>query len=231
MNLIAFALCSLPDTAAARRLYDADGLDDEAVAKIMYHRRKQQAASYRLRADQQRIGVLSLVHGEPEHPRLLTLSLAEADEAALLRQLGEALGGTARLAGWHAGADLAVLRLRATRLGVTVPRLWQDDFQDLGARWGGEAPLDEAARMMGLPGLLGAQGTDAWAAWLAGEHDSVAACAELRALSTWQLAHKLAVAQGRLTPALAKAGAQALAKQLAASEQAHLRDYAAALEA
>lgn len=230
MNLIAFALCSMPNVAAARRLYDADGLDDGAVAKILYHRRKQQAGSDHLRPDQQRIGLVSLVHGEPEHPQLLTLSVASEDEATILRQLSEALGGTARLAGWHLAAELAVLRLRATRLGVSIPRLWQDDHVDLAETWGDDAGLDEAARLMGLPGLFGADGADLWEAWRAGDQEHVQACAELRALNTWQLAHKLAVAQGRLTPAVAKAAAQALSRSLAASDRDHLRDYAAALE-
>lgn len=231
MNLIAFALCSMPNVAAARSLFDADGLDDEAVAKILYHRRKQQAGSDRLRPDQQRIGLVSLVHGEPEQPRIATLSVADEDEATLLRRLGEALGGTARLAGWRLAGELAVLRLRATSLGVAIPRLWQNDHVDLADSWGGDAGLDEAARLMGLPGLLGSDGADLWEAWRNGDQAQVRVCAELRALNTWQLAHKLAVAQGRLTPALATAGKQALVTRLADSDQPHLRAYAAALEA
>lgn len=231
MNLIAFALCSIPDVVAARRLFDAEGLDDAAVAKILFHRCKQQTGHERLRPDQQRVAVLSLVHGEPDQPRLVTLSTALEDEATLLRHLAEVLGGTARLAGWRLGGELAVLRLRATALGVAMPRLWQDDHVDLADSWGGDAPLDEAARIMGLPGLAGSDALEPWEAWRQGSHEPVQACAELRALNTWLLAHKLAVAQGRMTPALAKAGVQALAKKLAASDGPHLRDYAAALEA
>jgi predicted PolB exonuclease-like 3'-5' exonuclease len=230
MNLIAFALCSMPNVAAARRLYDVDGIDDAAVAKILFHRRKQQAGSEQLRPDQQRIALVSLVYGEPEQPRLLTLSAANEDESSILRHLGETLGGTARLAGWRLNSELAILRLRAAALGVSIPRLWNEEHVDLADSWGGEAPLDEAARMMGLPGLAASQALDVWDAWRSGDHDRVQACAELRALNTWQLAHKLAVAQGRLTPAHAKGGIQALVKKLADSDSAHLRDYAAALE-
>lgn len=231
MNLIAFALCSIPDVVAARRLYDVDGLDDVAVAKILFHRRKQQTGSELLRPDQQRVALISLIHGEPDQPRLVTLSTAHEGEADLLRHLGEVLGGTARLAGWRLDGELAVLRLRATALGVAIPRLWQNEHVDLADSWGGDAPLDEAARLMGLPGLSDSEGTDPWEAWQQGDHDLVQACVELRALNTWQLAHKLAVAQGRMTPALAKTGIQALAKRLADTDSAHLRDYAAALEA
>jgi len=230
MNLIAFALCSMPNVAAARRLYDVDGIDDAAVAKILFHRRKQQAGSETLRADQQRVALVSLVYGEPEQPRLLTLSAANEDEASILRQLGETLGGTARLAGWRLSSEMAILRLRAAALGVSIPRLWQEEHVDLAESWGSEAPLDEASRLMGLPGLAGSQTLDVWDAWRAGDHDRVQACAELRVLNTWQLAHKLAVAQGRLTPAHAKSGVHALIKKLADSDSAHLRDYAAALE-
>ncbi len=230
MNLIAFALCCVPNVAAARRLYDVEGLDDDGVAKIMYHRRKQQNGRNDLRPDQQRIALLSLVHGEPEHPQLVTLSTASDDEATILRHLGEALGGTGRLAGWRLGAELAVLRLRATHLGVALPRLWHDEHVDLAANWGGETPLGEAARLMGLPGLGDTECADIWEAWHGGDHDAVQACAELRALNTWQLSHKVAVAQGRLTPIHARNGIQALRKKLAVSASEHLRTFAERLE-
>lgn len=230
MNLIAFALCSMPNVAAARRLYNVEGLDDAAVAKILFHRRKQQANSENLRPDQLRVALVSLVYGEPEQPVLRTLSVASEDEATVLRHLNEALGGTARLAGWRLSGEMEILRLRAAALAVSMPRLWQEEHIDLGNCWGSEAPLDEAARLMGLPGLKGSERVNVWDAWRAGDHDKVQVCAELRALNTWQLAHKLAVAQGRLTAAHAKSGMQALSKKLADSNSAHLREYAAALE-
>jgi len=230
MNLIAFALCSIPDISAARRLYDGDGLDDQGIAKILFHRRKQLTGSEQLRPDQQRIALLSLVTGEPEHPRLETLSLAGGDEAGLLRHLGEALGGTARLAGWQLQDELALLRLRAISLGVAVPRLWQHEPLDLAGQWGSEAPLDEVARLMGLPGLGSSAGLDVWQAWQRGDHRQVHAAAELRAVNSWLLAHRLAVAQGHMTPALAKSAVQALRTHLAASDSDHLQACAAALE-
>lgn len=230
MNLIAFALCSMPNVAAARSLYDVDGLDDKAVAKILFHRRKQQTGSEDLRPDQQRIALLSLVSGEPDHPRLETLSVNSEDEAAMLRHLAGILGGTGRLVGWRLQGELAVLRLRAVSLGVAIPRLWQNDQQDLAEVWGGEAQLDEAAQLMGLPGMAGGQCLDIWEAWQDGDHEQVQACAELRALNTWLLAHKLMVAQGRMTPSSAKSGIQVLKKKLADSGAAHLQAYAAALE-
>lgn len=230
MNLIAFALCSIPNVAAARRLYDVDGLDDEAVAKILFHRRKQETGSEALRPDQQRIAVLSLIHGEPEQPRLVTLPAGGEDEAGMLRRLGETLGGTGRLAGWHLEEPLTVLRLRSVRLGVALPRLWQEEHLDLADSWGADACIDQAARLMGLPGLGTSHGLDAWETWLAGDQQRVCSWTELRALNSWQLAHKLLVAQGRLTPAHAKAGVQALRQRLTETGTEHLRDYAAALE-
>jgi hypothetical protein len=216
--------------AAARRLYDVEGLDDKAVAKILFHRRKQEAGSEQLRPDQQRIALMSVIHGEPEHPRLLTLSSASEDEAAMLRRLNETLGGTGRLAAWHLDEPLAIVRLRSIRLGVASPRLWQNEHLDLAACWGGDACIDQAARLMGLPGLGASHGLDAWTCWLAGDHERVQAWTELRVLNSWQLAHKLLVAQGRLTPAHAKAGVHALRDQLG-DGASHLAAYAASLEA
>lgn len=230
MNLIAFALCSVPNVSAARRLYDVEGLDDGAVAKILFHRRKQQSGSLSLRPDQQRIALVSLVHGEPEHPQLETFSAATDAEASILRQLGEALGGTGRLVSWRLDEEMAILRLRAASLGVALPRLWQDEHLNLAGHWGDDAPLHEAARLLDLPGLADTTCQDIWDAWQGGDQLAVQACAELRALNTWQLAHKLAIAQGRLTVAHAKTGTQALSKKLASSDSPHLRAFAAALE-
>jgi hypothetical protein len=230
MNLIAFALCSIPNVSAARRLYEVDSLDDEAVAKILFHRRKQETGSQALRPDQQRIAMLSLIHGEPEQPRLLTLASSSDDEPGILRKLGEVLGGTGRLAAWHLDEPLAVLRLRSARLGVALPRLWQDEHLDLADPWGADACIDQAARLMGLPGLGATHGLDAWEAWLGGDEQQVRAWTELRALNSWQLAHRLLVAQGRLTPAHARAGAQMLKQRLPEMGAAHLDSYAADLE-
>jgi hypothetical protein len=83
---------------------------------------------------------------------------------------------------------------------------------------------------MGLPGLAGSDKLDNWDAWQAADHAGLQAKAELQALNCWQLAQRLAVAQGHLTPAHAKAGNQVLRAMLAESPAEHLRAYAASLE-
>lgn len=230
MKLIAFAQCCVPDVAAARRLYDVDGLDDKAVAKILFHRRKQQTGGEILRPDQQRPALVTLVHGEPENPRMTSLSVAEKDETEILQRIGDILGGTGHLNGWQLADDLAILRLRAIHLGTAVPRLFVDEHQELAAAWGGVTPLDEAALLMGLPGLSGSDVLDNWAAWQAGDHTALQARAELQALNCWLLAQRLAVAQGRLTPSAARSGIQALRNLLADVSADHLQRFVAALE-
>jgi predicted PolB exonuclease-like 3'-5' exonuclease len=231
MKLIAYAHCSIPDVDAARRLYDVEGLDDKAVAKILFHRRKQQSGTEQLRPDQQRLAVVSLLHGEPETPRLSTLAVTDHSEAEMLEQVGNAMGGMGCLSGWNLSADLAVLRLRAAHSETAVPRLFVDDHQDLSKHWGMDNNLDEAARLMGLPGLDGSDAIDNWDAWQAGDTEGLRRKVELQVLSCWQLAQKLAVAQGRLTPQHARAGEKALQAVLTGTDGAHLHAYAAALEA
>lgn len=230
MKLIAYAHCCVPDVDAARRLYDVEGLDDKAVAKILFHRRKQQSGAEALRADQQALAAVCLIHGEPEAPQLVSVSADQDSEAVMLQQIGSTLGGTGRISGWQLADSLAILRLRAAQQGVAVPRLFTDEHQDLAAHWGLDCGLDEAARLMGLPGLFATDALDNWAAVSTGDYPALRRKAELQALNSWQLAQKVAVAQGRLTPQHAKAGLKALRELLASSDGAHLRAYAAALE-
>lgn len=230
MKLIAYAHCCVPDVAAARRLYDVEGLDDQAVAKILFHRRKQQTGAETLRADQQALAAVCLIHGEPEAPQITSLSTEQADEAAILQQIGNTLGGTGRLSGWRLADKLAVLRLRAAQQGIAVPRLFTDDHQDLSSQWGADCGLDEAARLMGLPVLFGAEQLDNWDTLLEGDYQSLCRKAELQALNCWQLAQKIAIAQGRLTPQQSRAGRKALRERLAADNDEQLRAFAAALE-
>lgn len=230
MKIIAYAHCCVPDVAAARRLHDVEGLDDTAVAKILFHRRKQQSGAETLRADQLALATICLIHGEPEAPQITSVGADRNSESDMLQQIGSTLGGTGWLHGWRITDALAVLRLRAAQDGVAVPRLFTEEHQDLAAHWDADCDLDEAARQMGLPGLFGTAALDHWEAWLEGDHAALRRKAELQALNSWQLAQQLAVAQGRLSPQHAKTGRRALGALLDAQQDAHLRAYAAALE-
>ncbi len=90
------------------------------------------------------------------------------------------------------------------------------------------APLDELAKLMGLPGKLGMDGNAVWGAWLNGEIDAIRDYCETDVVNTYLVYLRFQQMRGQLS---AKAHAEEVAfvrAQLAAIGAAHWREFLAA---
>jgi hypothetical protein len=174
MRFIALAVAFVPDLIAARRGGGLDGLDDVAIAKILFHQAQQSGGEQALRWDQVSTATISLIRHDPATTEVVSLSTAGTPEQVVLDQLSERIAVSDRAVMWDPhGHDLAALRYRTTCQNRPQTLLWRADrVTELAALYGGPVSdrpmLDDLARGMGLPVASAEPGGDL-DAWLSGD--------------------------------------------------------------
>lgn len=207
--MVSFAILSVvpvPDLALARRHHQLDDLDDESVAKVLFHRRKQSSGGIEsLRWDQCAIGAVSLIGQTPEQLTISRWTAGEHDETAMLQAVQTLAANRTHLLSWSTQqAVLPLLRSRAVMHGCTIPSLWSDGpapaWTDLGDWWAADTQdrpdIDAIASAIGLPGLSPLTQDSAMEAWIKGDARAVEVLATLQALNLYLMALRLLLARG-----------------------------------
>ena len=127
MQFTVFALSSIPDLATARRLGGLQDLDDKALAKVLFHRRGQQAgAPERLRYDQQSIAHLTLIRHSLDYVQIDNHCIDRVPEHEILLSFYEAVTRFRHYVSWggtqHA---LPLLHTRSLLHRVRFPTYWE----------------------------------------------------------------------------------------------------------
>lgn len=210
MDFSVFALACVPDVATARRVLAIDDLDDKSVAKVLFHRRKQQpGAPETLRWDQQAVAASTLIRHRDGRPEITSMSLDGRTEPGITDRLLSALGDAETVVVWDGRrSELATIRFRALMHGQAIPPALHDDGQDRQrcvdvAAWlaaPGDEPvgLDVTARKLGLPGVLNGSDSDSVDAWLRDDYAAMQSDTGLRALNTYLIALRLFAATGEI---------------------------------
>ena len=204
MSLAVFAIASVPDTETTRRLFDLHDLDDKAVSKVLFHRRKQQTGSSEdLRWDQRAIVGLSLIRQTRDGVDMQTLAAGDIGERELLEAYYATVTEHDRLLSWD-GNDgaLPLIGFRSLQHEMYQPGYWSrlqpgDWHVDL-RHWlcpqGDDMPtLDETALKLGFPGMCGIGDKQIYDAWLGREMTPVRMFTDYAVLNTfliglrWQL--------------------------------------------
>ena len=155
MNVLVFDIETVPDVDAGRRLYKLEGLADQDVAKVMFHKRREQtgdsdflrhhlhrvvAISAVLRRDVQ--GSTSAAGGRKpgaaaDSVNVWSLGELASDEADLIRRFYDGIEKyMPTLVSWNgSGFDLPVLHYRALRHGIDAARYWETGAGDQSFRW------------------------------------------------------------------------------------------------
>jgi predicted PolB exonuclease-like 3'-5' exonuclease len=211
MRFSVFALTTVPDTATTRRLFALDDLDDRPVSKVMFHRRKQQTGSSEiLRWDQRAIAGLTLIRHSLDSVQMETLSLGQHSETDMLHAFYKAALTDARLVSWDGEQTLVpLIHFRTLKHEISYPAYWEAcragtrihlDVRSWLSPGDRDRPtIDESARMLGFPGMLGLSDQKVSDDWLRGEHASVTAYSEVIALNTYLLALRLFSVSGEMS--------------------------------
>ncbi len=234
MRFCALALATVPDVHTARRTMDLHDLDDKSVAKVLFHRRKQQTgAGEQLRWDQQMIAALTVISYGPHGVDILAQDLSTHDEPTMLRTCRAATTAVDRTVSWG-GRRFSLPLLRFRSLLHDQPMAVDDnagahlDLESYLSPATDDRPkLDTTALKLGLPGLLGHRGDQLVDAWLAGRLADLRAYGVLRALNTFLLALRVFRARGDIDDAARESAARSLRAALSASPSAHDADFLA----
>lgn len=254
MTVFVFDIETIPDVASGRRLYQLDGLSDKEVADVMFHKRRQQTGgSDFLRQHLHRVVAISIVMWSPELLKVWSLGDKDADEKEIISRFYEGVEKyTPTLVSWNGGGfDLPVLHYRALLHGLQAPRYWESGEDDNSFRWNNylsrfhsrhtdlmdvlagyqpraNAPLDEIATMLGLPGKMGMSGAKVWDNYLQGGIEDIRHYCETDVLNTYLVYLRFELLRGHLTMNGFQDRCRQLREYLTQSNAEHLIEFEAA---
>ena len=254
MNILVFDIETIPDVESGRRLYELEGLDDADVAKIMFHKRREETGdSEFLRHHLHRVVAISAVLRSGDSLKVWSLGDESSGEAEIVRRFFDGIERyTPTLVSWNGGGfDLPVLHYRALLHGIPAPRYWDTGGDDREFKWNNylsrfherhtdlmdvlsgyqpraTAPLDDIAHMLGLPGKLGMHGSKVWDAYRSGRLADIRAYCETDVINTYLIWLRFELLRGRLDEPGYREESKRLREYLAHEGKPHFSAYLAA---
>ena len=210
---LVFDIETIPDIPGLRRLHDLPPeLGDADVAAAAQTLRRQASGGDFLPHHLHRVIAISCVLRTGNKLAVWSLGEPADGEAALIGRFFELFDRyTPQVVSWNGGGfDFPVLHYRSLIHGVAAPRYWEwgdddrdfrynnylnryhtrhIDLMDLLAQFQQRAyaPLDAMARLCGLPGKLGMDGSQVWPAFQRGEIAAIRAYCETDVVNTYLL--------------------------------------------
>jgi predicted PolB exonuclease-like 3'-5' exonuclease len=249
--VLAFDIETVPDVEGLRRLHGLDpSISDEHVAEMAFQLRRQVTGTDFLPLHLQRVVVISCVLRERDSFRVWSLGSEGGSEGELIQRFFDGLDRyTPQLVSWNGGGfDLPVLHYRGLIHGVSAARYWDtgDDNRDF--KWNNyisryhprhcdlmdllalyqpraNAPLDDLARLMGLPGKLGMNGGEVWAAYRAGRLPEIRNYCETDVVNTYLVYLRFQLMRGALDGARYRTETELVRATLSKSPDAHWKEF------
>ena len=210
--VLVFDIETIPDIAGLRKLQGLDAaMSDEAVAELVFQRRRQQTGgSDFLPLHQHRVVAISCVLRTDEGLRAWSLGKTDDSEKDIIQRFYDGIERyTPQLVSWNGGGfDLPVLHYRSLVHGITAARYWDMGEDDRDFKWNNyisryhmrhldlmdllamyqpraSAPLDDLAQLCGFPGKLGMDGSQVWNAYQRGEIEAIRNYCETDVMNTY----------------------------------------------
>jgi predicted PolB exonuclease-like 3'-5' exonuclease len=252
--ILVFDIETVPDTAGLRKVWAlGEEVSDDAVVELAMQRRRQATGSDFLPTHLQRVVALSCVLRERDSVRIWSLGGAQDGEREIVQRFFDGIEKyTPQLVSWNGGSfDLPVLHYRALIHGVAGCCYWDlgegnrdfkfnnyisrfhtrhIDLMDVLAGYVNRAwaPLDEVAQLCGLPGKLGMDGSQVYAAWKRGEIEAIRNYCETDVANTYALFQRFQMIRGLLTPEAYAREIEMLRAFIASQDAPHWREFSAA---
>ena len=257
-SLIVFDIETIPDVAGLRTLHELDSaLSDAEVAEYAFQKQRAKNGSDFLPLHLQRVVVISYVMREGDKFLVRSLAEPASGEAQIIQRFFDGIEKfTPQLVSWNGGGfDLPVLHYRGLIHGIVAPRYWEMgegdhrdsrdfkwnnyisryharhlDLMDLLALYQprGAAPLDQLAKLMGLPGKLGMDGSAVWETWLNGGIDSIRDYCETDVVNTYLVYLRFQKMRGALSAEEHDHEVDLVRRSLGDLKQAHWAEFLAA---
>jgi predicted PolB exonuclease-like 3'-5' exonuclease len=250
--VLAFDIETIPDVAGLRLLRGAgpELADDTVLAQ----ERTERAAAGKgemLPLYLQRVLVVSCVFRNVKGLAVQSFCAPEAcKEGAIVQTFFDKIEKhQPQLVSWNGGGfDLPVLHYRGLRHGVIADKYWDLGEDDREFKWNNyisryhtrhldlmdllalyqpraNAPLDAMARLCGLPGKLGMDGSQVHAAFLGGKVDDIRRYCETDVMNTYLLYCRFQKMRGGLTAAEHEQEMSLVRETLAGITEPHWREY------
>jgi hypothetical protein len=252
--ILAFDIETIPDVEGLRRLWAlGPEVSDAAVVDLASQRRRQATGSDFLPAHVQRVVAISCALRSDDGVRVWSLGSAGDSEAEIVKRFFDGIDKyTPTLVSWNgSGFDLPVLHYRALVHGIPGAAYWDlgetdrefkfnnylsrfhtrhTDLMDVLAGYQNRAwaPLDEIAQLCGLPGKIGMEGAQVYAAWKRGEIDSIRAYCEADVANTYLLYQRFQLIRGALVREAFDTEVRLMREFIEAQPAPHWREFAAA---
>lgn len=223
--VLSFDIETIPDIAGLRALHDLPAtLADAEVAEFAFQKQRAKSGSDFLPLHLQRVIVISCAMRNDEGFKVWSLAEPKSGEGEIIQRFFDGIAKyTPQIVSWNGGGfDLPVLHYRGLIHGATAPRYWDMGEDDRDFKWNnyisryhtrhldlmdllalyqprGSAPLDQLAKLMGLPGKLGMDGSAVWGAWLAGEADAIRDYCETDVVNTYLVYLRFQKMRGQLS--------------------------------
>ena len=258
--VLVFDIETIPDVAALRaeRGADATLTDAQVHAEAMAERTAAGKSEF-LPLHLQRVLVISCVFRNAEGLRVHSFVDREPDgqshEGRVVQQFYSTIEKHApQLVSWNGGGfDLPVLHYRGLKHGVVAGKYWDMGEDDREYKWNNyigryhmrhldlmdllamyqpraSAPLDDLAKLMGLPGKLGMDGSAVWGAWQEGRIDEIRDYCETDVVNTFLVYLRFQRMRGVLTAKAFDAEMQAVRSALEGLKLPHWQAFLAAWE-
>jgi predicted PolB exonuclease-like 3'-5' exonuclease len=250
VNTLVFDIETIPDIELGRRLYDLDGLDEAAVARVMAFKQQQARQTDFLPLPQHRVLAISMVLRSREGLHVFSLSAEELDEREIVRRFFDGIERySPQLVSWNGGGfDLPVLHYRALRHGIAATRYWEVGDEDREFRYnnylgrfhwrhldlmdvlsgyqaGARSSLEQAALLCGFPGKLGMSGDQVWSYYRRGELAAIRQYCETDVLNTYLIFLRFQRMRGIFDDQHYAAEVGLLEAKLGESDAPHLRQF------
>ncbi|MGQ0530275.1 MAG: 3'-5' exonuclease [Panacagrimonas sp.] len=221
---LVFDIETVPDLDGARRILGLDTADDDAVWNTLRTLRRAEKGTEFQPAHLQKIVAISCVLRAGDALRCWSIGDEDADEAELIQKFFNGVDKyRPTLVSWNGGGfDLPVLNYRGLIHGSRAQAYWDNghfdrdtkfsnylkryefkhtDLMDVLALYTGRnnAPLNEIALLLGLPGKLGMDGSKVFDAYRAGKLAEIRAYCETDVMNTWLVYLRFQFMRGHLS--------------------------------
>jgi 3'-5' exonuclease len=254
-SVLVFDIETIPDVEGLRALRSAPAdMTGADVLDAEFAERKAAGRSDMLPLYLQRVLVISCVYRNAKGLTVQSfVDRSGQDEGVVIQTFFDKIEKhQPQLVSWNGGGfDLPVLHYRGLRHGVVADKYWDMGEDDREYKWNNyisryhmrhldmmdllalyqpraNAPLDAMAKLCGLPGKLGMDGSQVHQAFLDGKLEDIRRYCETDVMNTWLLYCRFQKMRGGFTDAEHGREVQLARDTLAAVDEPHWAEYLAA---
>jgi hypothetical protein len=249
--VLAFDIETVPDVEGIRRLRGLDAtIADRDVAEMAFQLRRQATGSDFLPLHLHRVVVVSCALRDRDAFKVW--SIGGESEGELIQRFFDGIEKyTPQIVSWNGGGfDLPVMHYRGLIHGVKARRYWDLGEDDREFKWNNyisryhsrhldlmdllalyqpraNAPLDDLAQLMGLPGKIGMGGAQVWDAYQAGKLAEIRNYCEADVVNTYLVFLRYQLMRGVLDDARHRAECELVRSTLVKSSDTHWKEFLA----